>query len=873
MTEGQKAGMGRLLDGIRSVVRKGGYAVHLKICLIFALVGTAWVFVEHSLLGGPAIYKDIFFILATTWMLFWLVEHGLGRIRKSEEALRESQEHLQEILETNPCGIILVDRQGILQYANSATAVVLGLERERIVGRPYDEAGWEVSTADGSPVPTEERPGFRVLRKGELLIDKEYSVKRPDGGRVILSVNSGPLFSSEGAIVGMVASFFDISERKKEELLTLQKLYLAAQQTPTTIMITDPDCRIEYVNPSFARMTGHAAEEAVGTRVSGIGERSPGIFGEILSAIGDRVRWSGVCESLRKDGEPYWEAIDVSPVRGLDGEVAHYLWVREDITEKRKGEEALRESRERYRNLVESISDCVWEVDPDLTIQYVSPKIWDQLGYEPEEVVRRTPFDLMPSFEVNRLSATVRDIKSRGISFERVEAIALHKDGRFVVLETNGVPIRSPEGIFLGWRMVSRDISERKQAEEALRESEERFRQIFVQNEEPVLLFRSGTAEILDANPAAVSLYGYSLEELRARGPSLFLRPGAVEEFSAWVGGIREGHPLSVDRTTHAKRDGTQILVSIRGKTIRLREGVVSYCTFRDITDRIRSEEEAKSRQAQLIHASRMASLGTMVSGVAHEINNPNNLIMFNSPMLRAAWGDAERILARRFEEVGDFPVGGLPYSEMRGIVPRLFEGIAEASQRIRNIVTNLKDFSRPESSRLDCAIDVNEVVKASIAIVNHQILKRTRNFRVEYGALSPRVLGCAQQLEQVVINLILNALDSLPAPGSGVRVTTSSDRDSGRVEIVVEDEGIGMPREVIPRVTEPFFSTKAETGGLGLGLSLSLSIVQDHKGELIFESEVGKGTTVRIVLPAIGDPMDTAPPVSVPKYSGKNRS
>jgi len=728
---------------IREVFRKGRNSAPLRVSTVYAVVGAAWLLIEHNLLGGPAIYKDFFFLFATTWMLYWLVSHGLSRIQRSEEALRVSEEHLQNILESNPCGVLLIDEDRILTFVNSAAAEILGVEQGRMLGRSYEsfKDRWEFSTTDGTRIPSKDLPWERVLRSGETLRDLEFSIKHPGGDRMVLSVNSAPLQSPDGRIIGAVSSFFDISERRKEEFLTLQKLFLAAQQSPITVMITDTDLRVEYVNPAHGRMTGYLPEEVLGERVHTLFHGTPDIFGEIVTALREGVRWSGIHQSTRKDGELLWESVGVSSIRDQEGKISHFLWVREDITEKH-------------------------------------------------------------------------------------------------------------------------------QVEKELRESEERFRQIFVQNEEPVLIFRADSTEVLDANPAAIELYGFPLEMLKEDGPILFLLPGELDRFAGWVCGIRSDRPLSVDMTTQVKRDGSRILVSIRGKTIRLRDGIVSYCTFRDITSRIEAEEAAKSRQAQLIHASRMASMGTMVSGVAHEINNPNNLIMFNAPMLRAVWSDSEKILSRRFEEEGEFPIGGVPYSEMRGIIPQLFDGISEASQRIKNIVANLKDYSRQEKGEVECLINVNEVVQAAIGIINHQILKGTRNFRVEYGSPPPRVDGYAQQLEQVVINLVLNALTSLPGPGSGVRVATVARRETGRVEIVVEDEGHGMSKEVIERVTEPFFTTRTENGGLGLGLSLSSAIVQDHKGEMVFESEVGKGTTVRVILPASeGVPVEEEA-VSIPDES-----
>jgi PAS domain S-box-containing protein len=396
----------------------------------------------------------------------------------------------------------------------------------------------------------------------------------------------------------------------------------------------------------------------------------------------------------------------------------------------------------------------------------------------------------------------------------------------------------------------------RKEAENALLESEERFRQLFEQNEEAVLLFKAGTAEVVGANPAAEELYGYPREELIARGPSLFVNPENRRDFEEAIGGIGEEAGLNVERMILFRRDGGKVVASVQGRSIRLRDGRVSYCAFRDITERVRLEEEARLKQAQLVHANRMATMGTIVSGVAHEINNPNNLIMFNVPLVAAAWQDAAPVLEAYAREHGDFSLGGLPYSEMREIVPRLLDGIADASQRIKTIVGSLKTLARRDRFHPDDPVDVNEVVRMAVSILNHEILKGTGRFQTSYESGLPPVRGSARQLEQVVINLLTNALQSLPAAGRSIRVATRAVPAEGCVEIRVEDEGVGMAREVLERITEPFFSTRQESGGLGLGLSICREIVTEHGGSLVFESEPGRGTTVRVRLPCPGSTM-----------------
>jgi PAS domain S-box-containing protein len=402
---------------------------------------------------------------------------------------------------------------------------------------------------------------------------------------------------------------------------------------------------------------------------------------------------------------------------------------------------------------------------------------------------------------------------------------------------------------------------ERKRAEEALRDgeeklriSEERFRQLFEQNEEPLFLFRGGSTEILDVNPAAVQLYGYPREELVRGGLSLFVQPGDRPELLSAISGIQSDTILSVERATHLRSDGAKIIVSLRGKAICTESGFMVYCSVRDITTRIRMEEDAKLQQAQLIHANRMTSLGKVVSGVAHEINNPNNLVMFNAPLIVSAWEDAVPVLDAYYRDNGDFSLGGLPYSEMKEVVPKMAAGISDASARIKAIVENLKNFARRDTSRRQTAVQVNDVVRIAITILNHEILRATHRFKVSYGENLPPVMGSAQQLEQVVINLLNNAFQALPSNRHRIRVNTRLAPETGEVELCVEDEGVGMSSEVLERIKEPFFSTHLDSGGLGLGVSICRSIVREHKGTLEFESEVGKGTRAVVRLPGIGD-------------------
>jgi len=399
---------------------------------------------------------------------------------------------------------------------------------------------------------------------------------------------------------------------------------------------------------------------------------------------------------------------------------------------------------------------------------------------------------------------------------------------------------------------IMRDITARVRVEAALRESEQRFRQIFEQTEDAIMLFKPGTCQVVDANTRAEKLFGLTKTELQENGLECFTRPADYESLSSVICGIRKWNRSRIENIVIMCKDGTNINVSMRGKMMTIQGVDLCYCTFRDITDRIRIEEEARNIQAKLIQANKMTSLGLLVSGMAHEINNPNNFIMANAQLLAKAWDDALKILREYQQEHGDFLLGGLPYDEVGKQSQEMFSGIIEGTRRISDIVNNLKNFARQDRRVAERAVDVNQVVKSAVTMVYHEIKKHTSNFHLDLDENIPRVKGSNKQFEQVVINLLMNACQALPGKEAPVRVETTFDSDAGHVIILVRDEGGGMSREIISRIMEPFFTTKLGNGGTGLGLSICQSIIKEHNGLLECQSDVGKGTTFTVRLPAV---------------------
>ncbi len=268
--------------------------------------------------------------------------------------------------------------------------------------------------------------------------------------------------------------------------------------------------------------------------------------------------------------------------------------------------------------------------------------------------------------------------------------------------------------------------------------------------------------------------------------------------------------------------------------------------------ERLRLEQEARLHQQQLVQADKLASLGTLVAGVAHEINNPNTFIKTNTELFAPAWKDAARILDEHYEEEGDFKLGGLPYSTFKEEAPSLLAAILGGSERIRTIVQELRQFARVDPSGVVEPLDINEVTHSATTLLSNMLKKSTKHFALDLCNEPCMVLGNFQRLEQVMINVILNACQALPDSDKGIYVSTLRETVEEGVRIVIRDEGEGIPEEFLKQIEDPFFSTKHDSGGTGLGLSISSTIIHEHGGTIEFASKDGEGTTVTLRLPAL---------------------
>ncbi|WP_242393509.1 transporter substrate-binding domain-containing protein [Anaeromyxobacter oryzisoli] len=367
------------------------------------------------------------------------------------------------------------------------------------------------------------------------------------------------------------------------------------------------------------------------------------------------------------------------------------------------------------------------------------------------------------------------------------------------------------------------------------------------------------------ARDVAVERYGFAVRkgdgELLARldeGLAILKKTGRYDEIhQRWLGVLE---PRAVSFATVARWAALVLgpLLAILAATVlwsrslKRQVEVRTASLAREVAERRRAVEELRQHQQQLVQADKLAALGVLVAGVAHEINNPNALVLLNMPLLEEVFGDALAALDARGAE--GLTLGGLPYARVRKELPPLLEEMHAGGRRIKRIVEDLKDFARREDHPALEPLDLNEVARTALRLVGNALRKATWSFELSLEEGLPPVRGNSQRIEQVVVNLLVNACEALPDASRSIRLSTRHDAAGRRVILEVRDEGVGIPPDQLARIEEPFFTTKRTAGGTGLGLSVSAGIVKEHGGTLEFASEVGAGTVATLALPAVED-------------------
>ncbi|SKA90529.1 PAS domain S-box-containing protein [Paucidesulfovibrio gracilis DSM 16080] len=390
---------------------------------------------------------------------------------------------------------------------------------------------------------------------------------------------------------------------------------------------------------------------------------------------------------------------------------------------------------------------------------------------------------------------------------------------------------------------------ERLHAEQRLLAAHGELDQIFNSTGDGMaLLSLEGT--VLRVNRTMGRMFGIDPESVTGQPCSLVMHDDQCGGEHCPLGLLQEG----MERSDHVfqRPDPGGGVRHFRSVTTPFRnvegEAVGVVVSTREITERVRAQEAAKERERQLVQADKLAALGTLVSGVAHEINNPNGIITLNAPTLRDIWKDVRTRLDEYYDRNGEFLLAGMEYSLLRDEVDGLYEQIVESARRIKRIVSELKDFARQESPDRTAIVDMNEVAEAARGLVDNKIRKSTHRFTALSSPEPALVEGNFQRLEQVLVNALINACEALTSPEQAVTMEVQVRGNS--VVVTVSDEGKGMASDEIGHVFEPFFTTKRDSGGTGLGLSVSHGIIDEHGGRMEFSSEEEQGTVCVVELP-----------------------
>jgi PAS domain S-box-containing protein len=493
--------------------------------------------------------------------------------------------------------------------------------------------------------------------------------------------------------------------------------------------------------------------------------------------------------------------------------------LRRDIAERARVYEALRASEVSYRAIFDAAEDAIFVHDIDTgAIIDANPKACAAFGYSREEFRR---------LEVGALGAGVRpftradavDLVARAAAGEElsVEWHGRHKNGSLRWYEVFGkrVAIDGKDRIL----SLARDITDRKAAESALRASEEQYRAMFCASIDGLALFDE-TGAIVDTNPALWKMYGYGDGELAALVPGSWTGPSYAPEF---LRAVAAGEPQHAE-VTQQRRDGSPLTLELHGIPMHYQGKPHVLTIARDITEKQRSAEELARQRESLYQREKLAALGSLLAGVAHELNNPLSVVVARAVLLEEQGDRATQTAAQKIRTA------------------------AERCARIVRTFLAMARQQRPERG----PVAIDDVVTAALDITSYALRTSSIDVTLDLAPGMPMIHADADQLHQVLLNLIINAQQSLQdqPPPRTIRVTSRFDAATDMVRVTVADNGPGIPTHLRARVFEPYFTTKPIGVGTGVGLAVSLGIVEAHGGTLTVSSSPGGGAAFTVALP-----------------------
>ncbi len=756
----------------------------------------------------------------------------------AEAKLRESEEKFSRLFDSNPAATsVTTIKDGRYLNVNVAWLKKFQWTRDEVIGHTVHELGiW--------PDLAKREALFAKLKEQGWVHNYEIQL-RTKSGQLKQFIWSGVRLTLNGEEC-LLGTAMDIT-KQKAAMAALQEsqllYYSLVTQLPIGIFQKDEAGRYVYVNPAFCKIKGIDSENFVGRtpkEVDADESALPEADGTASKYAADgedhhrQIMQAGKAfevdeEYTLVDGRKQFVHVMKLPVLGAGGKVVGSQGIMLDITERMLADDQLRQSEERYKGLFERSLDCVFLSDFEGRFLDANPAALNLLGYEPKDIASLTFASLITPDQFPLALQATEEIRTTGFQKTPTEFRLRRKDGRQVLVETQSSLIYR-DGKPFAIQGIARNITARRQAEESLA----RLATAVEQSAETIVITDT-KGIILYANPAFEKTSGYTRAEALGRSTRLLKSGKQDDEFyrRMWsvleVGEIWSGHFINRHKSgTYYEEEAT--ISPVRDTAGKM----VNYVAVkRDLTREM--QLEAQFRQSQ-----KMEAIGQLAGGVAHDFNNILAVIQLQAGLLKTE----PNLTEKHLEYAAD---------------------IEKAAQRAADLTRQLLLFSRKQAMLLR-DIDLNETI-TSIAKMLQRVLRENIQMHFKLASQSLMIHADASMMDQVLMNLTVNARDAMPDGGElhietsfrefdeATAALTPPARAGGFACVTVTDAGCGIAPENMPRIFEPFFTTKEIGKGTGLGLATVFGIVQQHQGWIEVSSEPGKGTTFRIYLPLLKSP------------------
>jgi two-component system NtrC family sensor kinase len=738
--------------------------------------------------------------------------------KRTEDTLDKSEERYRTFIE-NAGEAIFVVQDGMIKFMNPKGEELSGYSLEELASRSFiefihpDDVDMVVDRharrLKGEPVP--QRYELRIVRK-------EGSTRWGELNAVSISWEGKP---------AVLCFMNDVTERKQaaDALKQSEERYRTIlEEMGDGYFETDLRGNITFANDALIDLLGYSRDEMIGMNSKALrpAEEWNGVFKAYnhMYKTGEPLR-NFLTEVICKDGRHVFAETSAFPIRNSQNEILGFRGVRHDITERKRADEALRQSEERYRTILEEMEDAYFEVDLGGHLTFVNAATCRALGYPDEELMGMSYRNFTAEEDVEPVFRVFNEVYLTGVPSRSFCWRIVSRDGARRFVEHSAFPVRNDKGEVTGFRGVGRDMTARKQAEEKVRQSEENYRALFNSSVIGTIVLDAKTMKVVMANQAAAKIFGFgSPEEGIGLNPIDLVPPEDVEQVVDLITKEMFEQDLRRPREVRAvTRDGRRIWINATGTRIMHEGRLAGLISFADIT-------EQKQQRERLMMTDRLASLGELAAGTAHELNNPLTSIM----------GFSQLLMERDVPE------------DIREDVKL----INSEAQRAANVTKNLLTFARKHAA-VKQPNRINSIIEDVLALRAHAQEMNGIEVEKHLARYLPEVMVDYFQMQQVLLNIIINAEFFMIETHNRGTLTVETKQQNGTVLISIADDGPGIPAENLARIFDPFFTTKEPGKGTGLGLSICHGIVTEHGGQIYVRTQLGKGTTVFVELPAMG--------------------